>query len=123
MPRILLTLLLCLTLIAGAVGSVWSATAMAIPMQTMADAKPGSECDFGTKSHSDPGFAHDCCQDEQASTPCASGDHCDCQQHCNMLPSVTMTRLAPMRHALAPMPALPSRGDVAPGELNRPPIG
>ncbi|WP_282273495.1 hypothetical protein, partial [Stenotrophomonas sp. PS02298] len=41
MPRILLTLLLCLTLIAGAVGSVWSATAMAIPMQTMAEAKPG----------------------------------------------------------------------------------
>ncbi|WP_303747539.1 hypothetical protein [Stenotrophomonas pigmentata] len=122
MPRILLTLLLCLTLIAGAVGSVWSATAMAMPM-----AKPGSECGFGSKPHSDPGFAiadsaHDCCQHEKATTPCASGDHCDCQQHCNMLPSVTMTRLAPMRHALAPMPALPSRGDVAPGELNRPPI-
>ena len=121
-PRILLPLLLCLTLIAGAVGSAWSATAMAMPMQAMTMAMEAGDS------------AHDCCHEQEANlqcdagdadkapSPCASGDSCDCKQHCNMLPSVSMTRLAPMRHALAPMPALPSRDDVAPGQLNRPPI-
>lgn len=124
MPRILLPLLLCLTLIAGAVGSVWSATAMAIPMQAMAMTMTMEAGDS----------AHDCCHQEEANlqceagdadkapSPCGSGDHCDCKQHCNMLPSVAMTRLAPMHHALAPFPELPSRDDVAPGQLNRPPI-
>ena len=121
-PRILLPLLLCLTLIAGAVGSVWSATAMAMPMQAMTMAMEAGDS------------THDCCHEQEANlqcdagdadkapSSCASGDSCDCKQHCNMLPSVSMTRLAPMRHALASMPALPSRDDVAPGQLNRPPI-
>jgi len=115
-PRILLPLLLCLTLIAGAIGSVWSATAMAMPMQAMAMGADDSAhdcCDQDAKLH---------CDADKAATPCASGDHCDCKQHCNMLLSTAMMRLAPMRHALAPMPPLPSRDDVAPGQLNRPPI-
>src|SRR5690606_35485821 len=81
--RILLPLLLCLSLIATAVGSVWSATAMAVPMQTMAQ-----ESGDGT---------HDCCHQDlsmqcdadgsgQAPASCGDGNHCDCKQHCNMLP-------------------------------------
>lgn len=120
MPRILLPLLLCLSLIAGAVGSVWSATAMAMPMQAMA-----MEAGDG---------AHDCCHQEEASlhcdadsgdkapSTCADGGHCDCSQHCNMLPATAMARLGSARHALAPVPPVPSREDVAPGQLNRPPI-
>jgi len=121
-PRILLPLLLCLTLIAGAIGSVWSATAMAMPMQAMAMATEAGDS------------THDCCHDQKPSmhcdasdtgkapSPCASGDHCDCKQHGNMVPSTAMLRLAPMRHVLAPLPALPSRLDVSPGQLHRPPI-
>lgn len=118
-PRILLPLLLCLSLIAGAVGSVWSATVMAMPMQTMT-------MDAGDS-------AHDCCHEatsmqcdadsaDKAPSSCADGNHCDCKQHCNMLPSTAMTRLGTTRHALAPIPPVPSHDDVAPGQLNRPPI-
>jgi hypothetical protein len=117
-PRILLPLLLCLSLIAGAVGSVWSATVMAMPMDTMS-----MTMDAG----------HDCCHEEASlqcaddggdatAASCADGNHCDCKQHCNMLPSTAMVRVGNMHHALAPVPPVPSRYDVAPGELNRPPI-
>ena len=88
-PRILLPLLLCLSLIAGAVGSVWSATVMAMPMDDMA-----MTMDAG----------HDCCHEEASlqcaddgsdatAASCADGNHCDCKQHCNMLPATAMARL------------------------------
>ena len=118
MPRILLPLLLCLSLIAGAVGSVWSATVMAMPMEHAA-----MSMDAG----------HDCCHEkarlqcaddggDAAPPACGDGGHCDCSQHCNMLPVTAMTRLGSPRHTLAPVPPVPSRYDVAPGQLNRPPI-
>ncbi len=121
MPRILLPLLLCLSLIAGAVGSVWSATVMAMPMQSMAMSMDAADS------------AHDCCHEvastqcdadsaDKAPSACADGNHCDCKQLCNMLPATAMTRLGALPHTLAPVPPVPSRYDVAPGQLNRPPI-
>ncbi len=124
MPRILLPLLLCLALIAGAVGSAWSMTAMALPMQAMAmqHDKDGGDS------------AHDCCHDaaslhcdsESAGhgqpSPCADGGHCDCTQHCNMLLSVAGIRLGTLPPTPAPAATVASHDDVSPGQLNRPPI-
>lgn len=118
-PRILLPLLLCLSLIASAVGATWSATVMAIPMQTMTMDASDSTHDC---CHQDLSMQCDMSDAEQAPSPCADGNHCDCKQHCNMLPTTVITRLGTTRHALAPIPPVPSHDDVAPGQLNRPPI-
>ena len=91
MPRILLPLLLCLSLIAGAIGSVWSATAMAMAM-------PAAAAALTEAVGMDRGADHACCHDgggmhdsdRQPQPPAAScddGKHCDCTQHCNMLPT------------------------------------
>lgn len=119
MLRILLPLLLCLSLIATAVGSAWSATAMAVPMQAMAQ-----ESGDGTHDccHQDLGMQCDADAGGQAPSPCGDGNHCDCKQHCNMLPAMPMTRLGALRHNLQPVPSVPYRHGVAPGQLNRPPI-
>lgn len=119
MPRILLPLLLCLSLVAGAIGSTWAATRMALPVQAMAQ-----ESGDGTHDccHQDPGMQCDADGGGQAPSSCADGNHCHCKQHCNMLPAMAMTRLGTVRPSLQPVPPVPYRHGVAPGQLNRPPI-
>lgn len=109
--RILLPLLLCLSLIASATGSVWAATAMAMPATTMA-----MDAD------------HACCHDDagssktDATAACADGKHCDCMQHCNMLPAQAMPRLSGIAQTSQPSVSSQQRADAAPAQLNRPPI-
>ncbi|KRG40120.1 hypothetical protein ARC78_13070 [Stenotrophomonas pictorum JCM 9942] len=113
--RILLPLLLCLSLIASATGSVWAATAMAMPATTMA-----MDAD------------HACCHDEggmhadttapQPMELCGDGKHCDCMQHCNMLPTQALPPLSGVPQTAQPSASTQARDDAAPAQLNRPPI-
>ena len=114
MPRILLPLLLCLSLIASTVGAAWMATAMAVPAQ----ASVVHDAD------------HTCCTDEgghdagarQPAMPGCDGGQCDCMQHCNLLPAPVVPQLA--IRASSPEPsALPLlRHGLTPERLHRPPI-
>lgn len=120
MPRILLPLLLCLSLIAGAVGSVWSATAMAMPAGTAAMADMDMEMDHAC-CHD--GGGHDAARQPQPpASPCGDGKHCDCTQHCNMLPTPVASPAGEIARSPEPMAPTPARYDVRPAKLNRPPI-
>ncbi len=118
-PRILLPLLLCLSLIAGAVGSVWSATAMAIPADTAAVAH--MDMDHAC-CHDGGGMHDDARQPQPAAPPCGDGKHCDCTQHCNMLPTPAVAPASEIMRSPEPMAPTPARYDVRPAKLNRPPI-
>lgn len=115
--RILLPLLLCLSLIAGAVGSVWSATAMAMPAAAGADMDTDHAC-----CHGDGGMHDAAKQPQPPASSCDDGKHCDCTQHCNMLPTLAASPASTITRS--PEPAAPAlaRSDVRPAKLNRPPI-
>lgn len=118
-PRILLPLLLCLSLIAGAVGSVWSATAMAMPADTAA----GAHRDMDHACCHDGGGMHDAAKQPQPpASPCGDGKHCDCTQHCNMLPTLAASPASEIARSPEPAAPAPARYDVRPAKLNRPPI-
>ena len=118
-PRILLPLLLCLSLIAGAVGSVWSATAMAMP----GGAGAMTAMDMDHAGCHDGGGMHDAAKQPQPpAPPCGDGKHCDCTQHCNMLPTPVASPASEIVRSPEPMAPTPARYDVRPAKLNRPPI-
>ncbi|MCL7715224.1 CopL family metal-binding regulatory protein [Stenotrophomonas mori] len=112
--RILLPLLLCLSLLASAVGSVWMATAMAMPAATVVQVAEHACC------HADEGMEE--AADAPAPSHCDGNGHCDCTQHCGSLiaPAPVQFRLSP--RSLDPVPALPAPVGVRPDQLNRPPI-
>jgi hypothetical protein len=123
-PRILLPLLLCLSLIAGAIGSVWSATAMAMPAAAAAVAEAvGMDRGADHACCHDGGGMHD--SDRQPQPPAAScddGKHCDCTQHCNMLPTPLASPAGAIARSAEPTDPTPGRYDVRPRQLHRPPI-
>lgn len=121
MPRILLPLLLCLSLIAGAIGSVWSATAMAMPAAVTEAV--GMDRGVDHACCHDGGGMHD--SDRQPQPPAAScddGKHCDCTQHCNMLPTPLASPAGAIARSAEPIDPTPGRYDVRPRQLHRPPI-
>lgn len=121
MPRILLPLLLCLSLIAGAIGSVWSATAMAMPAAVTEAV--GMDRGVDHACCHDGGGMHD--SDRQPQPPAAScddGKHCDCTQHCNMLPTPLASPAGAIARSAEPTDPTPGRYDVRPRQLHRPPI-
>lgn len=117
-PRILLPLLLCLSLIASTVGAAWMFTAMAMPAQESAQ----------------HGMDHACCADEgrhahaaddhgpPAKQACGEGSHCDCMQHCNLLPAPAVAQLSMLPGSPEPSALRLLRRDVMPDRLHRPPI-
>lgn len=114
----ILPLLLCLTLLASAVGSVWMATTMAIPMSVATMPAAAHDC------HDMPAAMVDGARMGHASpaSPCADGQHCDCTQHCNVMPASLLLVQAEIPRA-QPLPASAAgRESVAPARLNRPPI-
>jgi len=117
-PRFLLPLLLCLSLIAATVGSAWMATAIAMPAQGGTAQSMEHGCCAGQDLHAHTGGDHG-----QPATPgCGDGTHCDCMQHCQLLPAPTLVPLAALRFSpRATLPHLPRR-EVLLERLNRPPI-
>ncbi|KRG84496.1 hypothetical protein ABB34_09075 [Stenotrophomonas daejeonensis] len=111
MPRILLPLLLCLSLIAGTVGAAWTATAMAAPAQASAQHDMDHACCADGGGHGQP-----------AKQACGEGSHCDCMQHCNLLPAPVVAQLAALPCSPEPTALRLLRHDVTPDRLHRPPI-
>lgn len=123
MPRILLPLLLCLSLIAGAIGSVWSATAMAMPAAAAPVAAMSTDMDMDHGCCHDGGGLHDASKPSPApASPCDDGKQCDCTQHCNMLPTPLASPASAIARATEPGAPTPGRYDVRPRKLHRPPI-
>ena len=120
MPRILLPLLLCLSLLASTVGGAWMATAMATAaVPEVAAQSMQHDCCAGPGTHHHSGSEH-----EMPATPaCDDGGHCDCMQHCQLLPAVALVPLAALRYLPPASQLQPARGEVLPQRLNRPPIG
>ena len=118
--RILLPLLLCLSLIASAVGSVWAATAMAMPAPVVTSSAGQHTCHDAVPGMHDSGSEH---ADHAAPMAlCGDGKHCDCTQHCNVLPPAILPLLADIPRTHAPLPAEAGVASIAPGRLIRPPI-
>ena len=120
MPRILLPLLLCLSLLASTVGGAWMATAMAAAaVPEVAAQAMQHDCGAGLEAHPQAHGAHEM----PAAPACDAGGHCDCMQHCQLLPAVALVPLAALRYPPPASRPQPARGEVLPQRLNRPPIG
>lgn len=115
LPRILLPLLLCLSLIATALGSAWASAAMAMPV---AGSAAQHDCP------DTPSSLHDADQPapDQPLAACGDGKHCQCTQHGTLLPLALPPLLADLPRAAAPPPAHAGLAKRAPGRLIRPPI-
>ncbi|MGV8961106.1 MAG: CopL family metal-binding regulatory protein [Stenotrophomonas sp.] len=120
MLRILLPLLLCLTLIASAIGSVWAATTMALPMAIATTAATPSQHDC----HEMPtdGTGHTGQEHPLPASPCADGKHCDCTPLCSVLLPSVLPLPAQIPQLLAPLASAAGRASLAPERLHRPPI-
>ena len=119
MPRILLPLLLCLSLLTSTVGGAWMATEMAAAAmpETTAQAME-HDCCAGLEAHHHSGGDH-----EMPATPaCDDGGHCDCMQHCQLLPALALMPLAALRYLPPATQPQAARHEVLPQRLNRPPI-
>ncbi len=117
-PRILLPLLLCLSLIASTVGMAWMATAMAMPAQESAQHDMDHACCADQGSHVHAAGDHG----QPAEQACGDGSQCDCMQHCNLLPAPVMAQLAALPCSPKPSALRLLRRDVMPDRLHRPPI-
>ena len=117
-PRILLPLLLCLSLIASTVGMAWMATAMAVPAQESAQHDMDHACCTDEGSHAHTAGDHG----QPAKQACGEGSHCDCMQHCNLLPAPAVAQLATFPGSPKPSALRLLRRDVMPDRLHRPPI-
>ena len=120
MPRILLPLLLCLSLIASTVGMAWMATAMAMAMPAQESAQHDMDhaCCTDEGSHAHTAGDHG----QPAKQACGEGSHCDCMQHCNLLPAPAVAQLATFPGSPKPSALRLLRRDVMPDRLHRPPI-
>lgn len=118
MPRFLTPLLLCLILIASAVGSAWTATAMAMPAAVGSSGAAERTChDAVPGLHADERAGH-----PQPVAGCADGDHCECPQQGTVLLPAPLPLLMDLPQSGAPLPADAGRASLAPGRLIRPPI-
>ncbi len=119
LPRFLLPLLLCLTLIASAVGSAWAATAMAMPAAVPSSSSAGERSchDRVPGLHADEEAGH-----SGPVTGCADDTHCDCPQQGTVLLPAPLPLLMDLPQSDAPLPADAGRASLAPGRLIRPPI-
>ncbi|SBV37993.1 exported hypothetical protein [uncultured Stenotrophomonas sp.] len=113
MSRILLPLLLCLSLLAGTVGAAWASTAMAMPVQAGMTHDADHACCVEEGSHAG---------DSQPAPACGNGQHCDCMQHCNLLPVPVVAQPASLSCSPEPSALRLPRHDVTPDRLHRPPI-
>ncbi len=118
LPRSLTLLLLCLTLIASAVGSAWAATAMAMPTAVASSSAVERSChDTAPGLHAD----------EDAGQPgpaagCVDDDHCDCPQQGTVLLPAALPLLMGLPRSTAPLPTIAGRSSLAPDRRIRPPI-
>lgn len=118
LPRSLTLLLLCLTLIASAVGSAWAATAMAMPTAAANSSAAERSChDAAPGLHADEDAGH-----PGPAAGCVDDDHCDCPQQGTVLLPAPLPLLMDLPQSGAPLPADAGRASLAPGRLIRPPI-
>lgn len=116
--RILLPLLLCLTLIASAVGSAWATTAMAMPTHVaIGSAEPRGCDDVVPGLHADRDSGH-----PAPSAWCGDGKHCECPQHSTAVTPALLPLLAGVARIGAPLPAQAAVASTLPDRLIRPPI-
>jgi len=120
LPRFLMPLLLCLTLIAGALGSAWAATAMAMPTVVTGSSAAERRChDTVPGLHADEDAGH---SGPAPVTGCADDHHCDCPQQGTVLLPAPLPSLMNLPRSAALLSADAGRASLAPGRRIRPPI-
>ena len=119
MPRFVLPLLLCLSLLTGVVSSAWAATRMALLPATVSQASAAA--DHTASPCHEQAAATVASADPDTAAPCGDNGHCHCVQHAfELAPWQWPAMHAPPSQRTAV--AATARATPAPDRLIRPPI-